>query len=222
MSTRVSGWASAPRRAQFADTPWRGALTLLCCEENIVRGCRKGKLMPSGIFRRRKAAAAAALTAAAALGAGVPALVLSSSQVSARAAVATVTLSVSGQSVTFTKFGGITYDVTLPQPSSSSTGNSKVIATAVPPVITLRDPFAANIATYKVMFAWEQAARAGDPAARKTATLTLATSTGTTIATYLLENAFPTNLDVAAGEPQSTSFTVVLTGDNLLLESSAG
>ena len=178
--------------------------------------------MLSGIVRRRTAAAVTALTAAAALGAGVPALVLSSSQVSAQAAVSTVTLSVDGESITFTKFGGITDDEALPSPTATSIGHTKAFGTPLPPIITLGDPFAADIAAYKFVFAWEQAVRIGDPTARRTATLTLASSAGTTIATYEIENAFPTNVDVAAGQPQSTNFTVVLTGDELVLENSAG
>jgi hypothetical protein len=92
----------------------------------------------------------------------------------------------------------------------------------VPPVITLSGPFATGIATYKDMIAWEQAVREGNPAARQDATLTLASSTGTTIAEYELVNGFPTNVDVAAGVPQSTSFTVELTGDDIALLSSTG
>jgi hypothetical protein len=45
-----------------------------------------------------------------------------------------------------------------------------------------------------------------------------ARDTGTTIAVYVLENAFPTNVDVAAGDPSSTTFTVTLTADELILE----
>jgi hypothetical protein len=51
------------------------------------------------------------------------------------------------------------------------------------------------------------------------ATLTLTSSTGVTIATYELENAWPTNVDVPAGGLQSISFTVTLTGDALVLTS---
>jgi len=182
--------------------------------------------MRSGISRRRKAAVVAVLMAGSALGAGIPALVLPSSHDSAEAAVATITLrvnSIPGVSgpvvVTFAKFGGTTYDVTVPQPTSS---NSKAVPNPVPPTITLGDPFATDIATYQDMMAWERAVRQGNPAARENATLTLNTATGKMIAEYVLENGFPTNLDVAAGTPQSTNFTVVLTGDELVLETSSG
>ena len=60
------------------------------------------------------------------------------------------------------------------------------------------------------------------PTGRENATLTLASSIGTTIGTYTLENAYPTNVDVAAGDPQSVSFTVTLTGDELVLASTSG
>lgn len=184
--------------------------------------------MLSGISRRRKAAVVAVLMAGSALGAGVPALVLPGSHDSAEAAVATVTLSVNSipgvsgpVDVTFAKFGGTTYDVTFPQPTPTSS-NSKAIANPVPPTITLGDPFATDITTYQDMMAWERAVRQGNPAARENATLTLNTATGTTIAEYVLENGFPINLDVAAGAPQSTNFTVVLTGDELVLETPSG
>jgi hypothetical protein len=153
-------------------------------------------------------------------------LALSTSHDSAEAAIATITLHVTSipgvtgpVNVTFAKFGGITYDVTVAQPTSS---NSKAIPSPVPPTITLSEPFAANIATYQDMLAWERAERAGNPAARENATLTLNTATGTTIAVYLLENGYPTNVDVAAGAPQSTSFTVELAGDELVLATSSG
>ena len=180
--------------------------------------------MLSGISRRRKALVVVALMAGSALGAGVPVLVLPGSHDSAEAAVATITLHVdnipggSGPlNVTFAKLGGITYDVTLPPPSSSST--TKVIANPVPPVITLSEPFATGIATYKDMIAWEKAVREGSDEAREDATLTLTAASGTTIAQYELFNAFPTNVDVTAGDPQSTSFTVQLTADDFILAS---
>jgi len=183
--------------------------------------------MLSGISRRRKASVVAVLIAGSALGAGVPALVLPSSHDSAGAAIATITLqvtSIPGVSgsvdVTFAKFGGTTYDIT-PQPTPTSS-NSKTFGNPVPPTITLGEPFATGIATYQDMMAWERAAREGNPAARENAKLTLNTATGTTIAEYVLENAFPTNVDVAAGNPQSTIFTVELTGDELILASSSG
>jgi hypothetical protein len=183
--------------------------------------------MLSGISRRRKALVVAALMAGSALGAGVPVLVLPSSHDSAGAAISTITLRVTGipgvsgsLDVTFAKLGGITYDLTpQPQPSGS---HSKAFGNPVPPTITLGEPFATGIATYQDMMAWERAAREGEPAALENATLTLTGLTGTTIAEYVLEGAFPTNVDVAAGDPQSTSFTVELTGDELILESSSG
>lgn len=182
--------------------------------------------MRSPISRRRKAWAVTALVAGSALGAGVPVLALSSSHDSAEAAVATITLQVNNipgvtgpVSVTFAKFGGITYDVTVPQPTSS---NSKAIANPVPPTITLSEPLAANVVTYRDMLAWERAIRAGLVTGREDATLTLSSGTGVTIAQYVLLNGFPTNVDVAAGVPQSTSFTVVLSGDDLVLASSTG
>jgi hypothetical protein len=88
---------------------------------------------------------------------------------------------------------------------------------AIPPTITLSAPFAASQVGYKDMLAWEQAVRAGNPAGRADAMVTLISPAGTAIATYHLTNGFPVKVDVAAGDPQSASFTVELTGDELAL-----
>ena len=184
--------------------------------------------MRSRMFRRRKAAVVTVLVAGSALGVGVPVLMSQNPQYSAEAAVATITLNVpmipgvtGPVNVTFAKVGGITYDVGAPQPSPTCT-NCKPAVTVIPPTITLREPFAAGIATYQDMLAWERAIRAGLPTGKENATLTLASSTGTTIAKYALENAYPTNVDVPAGDPQSVSFTLTLTGDELVLASPTG
>ena len=184
--------------------------------------------MRSGVSRRRKAAVVTVLVAGSALGSGLPVLMSQNANYSAEAAVATITLSVASipgvtgpVNVTFAKLGGITYDVGAPQPSPTCT-NCKPAVTVIPPTITLREPFAASIATYQDMLAWERAMRAGLPTGRENAILTLASSTGTTIAKYTLENAYPTNVDVAAGDPESVSFSVTLTGDELVLASPGG
>jgi hypothetical protein len=183
--------------------------------------------MRSGMFRRRKAAVVTVLVAGSALGAGVPVLMSQNSHYSAEAAVATITLNVASipgvagpVNVTFAKVGGITYDVG-PAPSPTCT-HCKSAVTVIPPTITLREPFATSIATYQDMLAWERAMRAGLATGRENATLTLASSTGTTIAKYTLVNAYPTNVDVAAGDPESVSFTVTLTSDDLVLASPGG
>ena len=184
--------------------------------------------MRSGMFRRRQAAVVTVLVAGSALGSGLPVLMSQNANYSAEAAVATITLSVNSipgvtgpVNVTFAKLGGITYDVGAPQPSPTCT-HCKTPVPVIPTTITLREPYAANITTYQDMLAWERAMRQGLPTGPENATLTLASSTGTTIATYALVNAYPTNVDVAAGDPQSVSFTVTLTSDDLVLASPTG
>ena len=177
--------------------------------------------MLSGKFWRRAAMAAGTVMAGSALGAGLPSLISHHPHNSAQAATTSITLQVPGLGIddTFTKFGGITDDVAPGQPCGT---NCRPGVTATPPTITLRDPFAVGIATYKDMFDWMKLVRAGNPTGNQPTTLTLTnTTTGTTIAEYQLENAFPTNVDVAAGDPQapSTTFTVTLTGDDLILVS---
>ena len=174
--------------------------------------------MLSGIFRRRTAVAAAVLVAGSGLAIGVPSLVLHTPHSSAAAATATITLNTSQfGNLTFAKFGGVSYDDQNVQ-NCTSTGCTYQSA-VVPPTITLRALFAPNIATYKDMLSWEALQRAGNPTGRMDATVTLNTSTGTTIATYVLENAWPTNVDLPAGGAQQIYFTVTLTADNLVIPS---
>src|ERR1700727_3156883 len=119
--------------------------------------------MRSGMFRRRKAAVVAVLVAGSALGVGVPVLMSQNPDYSAEAAVATITLHVATipgvtgpVNVTFAKLGGITLDVGAPQPSPTCT-HCKPPLTVIPPTVTLRAPYAANITAYQDMLAWERA-----------------------------------------------------------------
>jgi hypothetical protein len=173
--------------------------------------------MLSGIFRRRIVVVAATLMAGSALGAGVPSLVLHSPHSSAAAATATITLNTSQfGNLTFAKLGGITNDD--PAQTSCTSGSCTYTPTAAPPAITLGEPYATGFATYKDMMAWEALVRQGNPTGRMDAVLTLASSTGATIAQYVLENAWVANVDVPAGGPQQISFTVTLQGDALVVE----
>jgi hypothetical protein len=175
--------------------------------------------MRFGIFRRRVVVIAAGLVAGSALAAGVPSLVLHNPHSSAAAATATITLSTSQfGALTFAHLGGITNDEQDQQ--SCSSGTCTYTPTAVPPTITLTEPFATGMAIYQDMMSWEGLIREGNPTGRMDATLTLTSTTGATIAAYVLENAWPTNVDVPAGGPQTVSFTVTLTGDLLVLSSS--
>jgi hypothetical protein len=63
------------------------------------------------------------------------------------------------------------------------------------------------------MMSWQAMVRAGNPAGRMDASVTLTSSAGPTIAEYTLVNAWPAHVDVPAGGPQSISFTVTLQGD---------
>jgi hypothetical protein len=168
------------------------------------------------IFRRRVAVVAAGLVAGSALGAGVPSLLLHNPHSSASAATATITLKTAQfGTLTFAKFGGATDDA--PDQQNCTSGTCSYAPTAVPPTITLSEPFATNTSTYKDMLSWEQLERTGNPSGPMDATVTLTTSTGTTIATYLLANAYPANVDLPSGGPQQISFTVKLTGEVLEL-----
>jgi len=176
--------------------------------------------MMSGIFGRRRAVLiAAGLMAGTALGAGVPSLVWHSPHSSAAAATTTITLQPEGSgSLTFTKLGGITYDE--PNVQSCSAGTCTYTPNAAPPTVTLRAQLATNVATYQDLMAWEARVREGNPTGRVDATLTLLTSTGATITQYVLENAWPSNVDLPTGNPQTLYFTVVLQCDSLISENS--
>jgi hypothetical protein len=174
--------------------------------------------MLSGFFRRRAVVVAATLMAGSALGAGVPSLLVHSPRTSASAATTTITLSTSQfGALTFSALGGIAYDEQNQQNCTSS--GCTYTPTVVPPTVTLRENYATGIATYKDMLSWEALMRQGNPTGRMNASLTITSSTGTTIATYTLVNAWPTNVDVPSGNPSTVSFTVKLTADNLVLSS---
>lgn len=172
-----------------------------------------------GTFRRWIVVVAAGFMAGSALAVGVPSLVLHNPHSSAAAATATITLSTQQfGALTFAHFGGITNDEQDQQ--SCSSGTCTYTPTAVPPTVTLTEPFTTGIASYQDMMSWEALMREGNPTGRMDATLTLTSSAGATIATYELENAWPTNVDVPAGTLASTAFTVTLTCDSLVLTSS--
>jgi hypothetical protein len=174
--------------------------------------------MLSGFFRRRAVVVAATLMAGSALGAGVPSLLVHSPRTSASAATTTITLSTSQfGSLTFSSLGGVTYDEQDVQNCSSTP--CTYTPTAVPPTVTLRDRYATGIATYKDMLSWEALMREGNPTGRMDASLTITSSTGTTIATYTLVNAWPSNVDLPSGNASTEAFTVKLTADNLTLSS---
>ncbi|WP_370941880.1 phage tail protein [Amycolatopsis sp. cg5] len=68
------------------------------------------------------------------------------------------------------------------------------------------------------LWAWHEAVQAKDPTARKSCSLMLQDSAGNTKATYRLENAWPSKLDVnalKAGSSETVSMTVVLKCDHI-------
>jgi phage tail-like protein len=91
-----------------------------------------------------------------------------------------------------------------------------------PPTVTLKRGMDAE--TY--MWAWHQAVLQGEPTARKTCSLQLfaaaqSPKSGQPIMTYILENAWPSKLEISgmkAGSSELVTETVVLFCDQILLQ----
>jgi phage tail-like protein len=129
------------------------------------------------------------------------------------------------QVATFSELSGINTEVESVE--YISTGREGVVYTkqygkTKPPTVTLKrglDP-----QTY--MWAWHQMVLRGEPEARKTCSLQLfaaaqSPSSGQPIITYLLENAWPSKLEIGgmkAGATEVVNETVVLHCDQILMQ----
>ena len=83
-----------------------------------------------------------------------------------------------------------------------------------PPAVVLRRPFTASTE----IWSWQDLALKGNPAARKSATLTMLNANGKNIATYQLENAWPSKIEIGAQRVDGSgplSETVTLACDGL-------
>lgn len=91
-----------------------------------------------------------------------------------------------------------------------------------PPTVTLRR----GMDTETYMWAWHQAVLQGEPTARKTCSLQLfaaaqSPKSGQPIITYILENAWPSKLEISgmkAGATELVTETVVLHCDQILMQ----
>ena len=91
-----------------------------------------------------------------------------------------------------------------------------------PPQITLKR----GLDTETYMWAWHQAVLQGDPAARKTCSLQMFAASqspkaGQPLITYVLENAWPSKLEISAmkaGATEVVTETVVLHCDQILMQ----
>jgi phage tail-like protein len=141
---------------------------------------------------------------------------------------ATFVIQVDGiQVATFSELSGINTEVEPVEYISTGPGgilHTKQFGKTKPPSVTLKR----GLDTQTYMWAWHQAVLQGDPAARKTCSLQLFTASqapqsGNPIITYLLENAWPSRLDIGgmkAGASEVVTETVVLQCDQILMQPS--
>ena len=129
------------------------------------------------------------------------------------------------QVATFSELSGINTEVESVE--YIATGPEGIVHTkqygkTKPPTVTLKR----GLDTQTYMWSWHQAVLQGEPTARKTCSLQLfaaATSprSGQPIITYILENAWPSKLDISgmkAGASELVTETVVLHCDQILMQ----
>jgi phage tail-like protein len=132
------------------------------------------------------------------------------------------------QVATFSELNGISTEVESVEYISTGPGgilHTKQYGKTLPPSVTLKR----GLDTQTYMWSWHQAVLQGDPGARKTCSLQLfaaATSpkTGQPIITYLLENAWPSRLEIGglmAGASEVVFETVTLNCDQILMQPGA-
>ncbi|WP_170305100.1 phage tail protein [Kitasatospora viridis] len=129
------------------------------------------------------------------------------------------------QVASFSELSGINTEVEPVEYISSGVGgivHTKQYGKTKPPAVTL----ARGLDTQTYMWAWHQAVLMGDPAARKTCSLQLfaagsSPKSATPIITYVLENAWPSRLEIGAMRAGSTDVineTVTLYCDQILMQ----
>jgi phage tail-like protein len=109
--------------------------------------------------------------------------------------VTRIVLSIDGTDVaTFSELTGISSEVEPAVPDVSPTGivNTKQFGTASQ-TVTLKRAVDGSTG----IWAWHQAVLAGDPAARKTCLLKLQNASGQVLLSFVLENAWPSKVDIA-------------------------
>jgi phage tail-like protein len=129
------------------------------------------------------------------------------------------------QVATFSELSGINTEVEpVEYISTGPTGiiHTKQFGKTKPPQVTLKR----GLDTETYMWAWHQAVLQGDPAARKTCSLQLfaasqSPKSGQPLITYVLENAWPSKLDIGgmkAGATEVVTETVVLNCDQIIMQ----
>jgi phage tail-like protein len=125
-----------------------------------------------------------------------------------------IALSTASWTLAFNQLSSITS--TVDQVTDTSGGHTKQIGAAQPPTVVLARTL--ESAGNKTLNAWHQAARAGSPAARITATLTINEAGGKI--TYILENAWVSKLAISgvkAGSTQAAVETATIVCDEMIV-----
>lgn len=129
------------------------------------------------------------------------------------------------QVASFSELSGINTEVEPVEYISTGTSgitHTKQYGKTKPPQVTLKR----GLDTETYMWAWHQGVLQGDPTARKTCSLQLfaasvSPKSGQPLITYLLENAWPSKLEISgmkAGATELVTETVVLLCDQILMQ----
>lgn len=129
------------------------------------------------------------------------------------------------QVATFSELSGINTEVeSVEYIATGPEGilHTKQFGKTKPPTVTLKR----GLDTQTYMWSWHQAVLQGDPTARKTCSLQLfaasaSPKSGQPLITYLLENAWPSKLEIGgmkAGATEVVTETVVLHCDQILMQ----
>lgn len=129
-------------------------------------------------------------------------------------------ISIDGQDIaSFSELSGINSEVEPAEymycDKNGQFNHTKQFGKVKPPTITLKR----GMDNDHKLWAWHQAAVMGEPTARTTCQLELHDATGKTVATYTLENAWITKLEIAgigAGKSDVVMMTVTLTCDYII------
>jgi phage tail-like protein len=129
-------------------------------------------------------------------------------------------INIDGMETSFSKLSGITSEVEPAEYISvDPTGgivHTKQFGKTKPPTVTLER----GVDTNSQMWVWHQAALEGHPNARRSATLKLLDAGGNTQASYLLEGAWVSKLDIGAlkaGDSAVVCETVQIVCDKITL-----
>lgn len=132
-------------------------------------------------------------------------------------------ISIDTVEVTFSELTGIRSEVEpVEYISTDSTGkivHTKQFGKTKPPTVTLKR----GVDDSTKIWAWHEAVLAGDVTAPKTCALKLQDASGTTLITYILENAWPSKVDIAglkAGASEVVMETVEIVCDSIIMQPS--